>query len=131
VGADRTLRSKRGAVTETLGSLWKDTGAEASQAAIITGATGAEPATSEERSFLEAHKAIPVRATGTRFGHIMEGQFPLGIALAALSLARGSLFPPADSSPFEIAMTAAPTQIVVIGTGHWRGEGMALVEAVK
>jgi 3-oxoacyl-[acyl-carrier-protein] synthase II len=131
VGADRTLRSKRGAVTETLGSLWKDTGAEASQAAIITGATGAEPATSEERSFLEAHKAIPVRATGTRFGHIMEGQFPLGIALAALSLARGSLFPPADSSPLEIAMTAAPTQIVVIGTGHWRGEGMALVEAVK
>ena len=52
------------------------------------------------------------------------------VALAALSLARGSLFPPADSSGLEIAMTAAPTQIVVIGTGHWRGEGIALVETV-
>jgi 3-oxoacyl-[acyl-carrier-protein] synthase II len=28
-------------------------------------------------------------------------------------------------------MSGAPTQIVVIGAGHWRGEGMALVEAIK
>ncbi len=27
-------------------------------------------------------------------------------------------------------MQDAPTQIVVVGAGHWRGEGMALVEAV-
>lgn len=130
VSADRAPRSKQGAIAATLEALWKESGAQAPQAAIITGATGAEPATSEERSFLQAHKAIPVRATGTRFGHTVEAQFPLGIALAALALSRKSLFPPADSSGVEIAMTAAPTQIVVIGTGHWRGEGMALVEAV-
>ena len=29
------------------------------------------------------------------------------------------------------AGAASPSQIVVIGTGHWRGEGMALVEAIK
>jgi 3-oxoacyl-[acyl-carrier-protein] synthase II len=87
--------------------------------------------TAEERTFLQAHKAVPVRATGTRFGHTVEAQFPLGIALAALSLAKGALFPPADPSGVEIAMTAAPTQIVVLGTGHWRGEGIALVETVK
>jgi 3-oxoacyl-[acyl-carrier-protein] synthase II len=131
VGADRARRSRKGAIAETLQSLWRETGAKAGATAIITGATGAEPATTEERSFLQAHKDVAVRATGTRFGHIMEAQFPLGIALAALSLARGSLFPPADSSGLEIAMTSAPTQIVVVGTGHWRGEGMALVEAVK
>jgi 3-oxoacyl-[acyl-carrier-protein] synthase II len=50
--------------------------------------------------------------------------------LAALSISRGTLFPPGDSSGVEIEMKAPPTQIVVVGTGHWRGEGMALVEAV-
>jgi 3-oxoacyl-[acyl-carrier-protein] synthase II len=28
-------------------------------------------------------------------------------------------------------MSGPPTQIVVIGAGHWQGEGMALVEAAK
>jgi 3-oxoacyl-[acyl-carrier-protein] synthase II len=28
-------------------------------------------------------------------------------------------------------MSSPPSQIVVIGTGHWRGEGMALVEAIR
>jgi 3-oxoacyl-[acyl-carrier-protein] synthase II len=53
------------------------------------------------------------------------------LALAALSLSRGALFPPAAASPLEVEMSASPFQIVVIGTGHWRGEGMALVEAIK
>jgi 3-oxoacyl-[acyl-carrier-protein] synthase II len=55
----------------------------------------------------------------------------LGLALAALSLSRGALFPPNDPTGLEVEMSAAPTQIVVIGTGHWRGEGMALVEAIR
>jgi len=28
-------------------------------------------------------------------------------------------------------MSKPPTQIVVVGAGHWRGEGMALVEAIR
>jgi 3-oxoacyl-[acyl-carrier-protein] synthase II len=28
-------------------------------------------------------------------------------------------------------MTTPPTQIVVVGAGHWRGEGMGLVEAIS
>ena len=71
-----------------------------------------------------------MRATGTRFGHTMETQFALGLGLAALSVSRGALFPVGDSAGVEIEMKGPPTQIVVIGTGHWRGEGMALVEAV-
>jgi 3-oxoacyl-[acyl-carrier-protein] synthase II len=65
------------------------------------------------------------------FGHTMETQFPLGLALAALSISRGAMFPPNDPTGFEVEMSEAPTQIVVMAAGHWRGEGMALVEAIK
>jgi len=128
--ADHSHRRQPGEVTATLEKLWSELGV-LEGGAIITGATGAEPITSEERAFLEKHRDFAVRSTGTKFGHTMETQFPLGLALAAMSISRGALFPPADSTGMEIEMTGSPTQIVVIGTGHWRGEGMALVEAIK
>ncbi len=118
-------------MTATLERLWSKLGKLGDNGAIITGATGAEPATSEERAFLGAHPDFAVRATGTMFGHTMETQFPLGLALAALSISRGALFPPNDPTGLEVEMSKPPTQIVVIGAGHWRGEGMALVEAIK
>jgi len=128
--ADHSQRKQPGDVTATLEKLWSKIG-KPEGGAIITGATGAEPATSEERTFLAKHPDFVVRATGTRFGHTMETQFALGLGLAALSVSRGALFPPGDSSGVEIEMSVPPTQIVVVGTGHWRGEGMALVEAIK
>ena len=131
VVADMARRKHPGEVTSSLEKLWGRLGKIGGDAAIITGATGVEPATSEERSFLKAHAEYPVRASGTIFGHTMEAQFPLGLALAALSLSRGVLFPPDRSSAAEVEMSASPSQIVVIGTGHWRGEGMALLEAIK
>jgi 3-oxoacyl-[acyl-carrier-protein] synthase II len=131
VVADHASRKTSGDVTASLAKLWSQLNGVAGQGAIITGATGAEPVTSEERAFLTAHPDFAVRATGTSFGHTMETQFPLGLALAALSIARGKLFPPNDSTGVEIEMTGAPSQIVVVGAGHWRGEGMALVEAVR
>jgi 3-oxoacyl-[acyl-carrier-protein] synthase II len=131
VVADMARRKHPGEVTSTLEKLWAKLGKIDDKAAIITGATGVEPVTSEERAFLKTHGKLPVRATGTAFGHTMEAQFPLGLALAALSLSRGALFSPDSASPSEVEMSERPTQIVVIGTGHWRGEGMALVEATK
>jgi 3-oxoacyl-[acyl-carrier-protein] synthase II len=131
VVADLTHRKRPGEVTATLEKLWSKLGKLETKGAIITGATGAEPVTSEERSFLGKHPDFAVRATGTIFGHTMETQFPLGLALAALSISRGALFPSNDSTGLEIEMSGSPAQIVVIGAGHWRGEGMALVEAIK
>ena len=131
VVADQARRKNPGEVTATLKALWSKLGKLDDNGAIITGATGAEPVTSEERAFLTTHADFAVRATGTTFGHTMETQFPLGLALAALSISRGQLFPPNDSSGLEIEMAKAPSQIVVIGAGHWRGEGMALVEAIR
>jgi 3-oxoacyl-[acyl-carrier-protein] synthase II len=51
--------------------------------------------------------------------------------MSALSLSRGSLLPPNDPSGFEAEMSGKPTRVVAIGVGHWRGEGMALLEAVS
>ncbi|GAC1334935.1 MAG: beta-ketoacyl-ACP synthase [Bradyrhizobium sp.] len=131
VVADLAQRKRPGAVTATLQKLWSKVGKLEGKAAIITGASGAEPVTSEERTFLAEHPDVPVRSSGTMFGHTVETQFPLGIALAALAISRGALFPPNDSTGLEIEMPGAPSQIVVVGAGHWRGEGMALVEAIR
>jgi 3-oxoacyl-[acyl-carrier-protein] synthase II len=131
VVADLARRKKPGAIKAMLETLWSKLGRLDDNGAIVTGATGAEPVTSEERAFLGEHPNFAVRATGTMFGHTMETQFLLGLGLAALSISRGALFPPNDSTGLEIEMSRAPTQIVVIGAGHWQGEGMALVEAIK
>ena len=131
VVSDLARRKRPGEITATLETLWSKLGKLEGNGAIITGATGAEPVTSEERAFLSAHPDFAVRATGTVFGHTMETQFPLGLALAALSISRGALFPPNDATGFEVEMSEPPTQIVVVGAGHWRGEGMALIEAIS
>jgi 3-oxoacyl-[acyl-carrier-protein] synthase II len=131
VVANQARRKTPGEVTASLRALWPKLGKVDENATIITGATGAEPATSEELAFLRQHKDSAIRASGTAFGHNVEAQFILGLALAALSISRGALFPPNDPTGLEVEMPQPPTQIVVTGTGHWRGEGLALVETVK
>jgi len=129
--SDRSKR-KSGSVTTALGSLWdkiKDK-VKSGHAALLSGATGAEPATSEERAFLAAHDDIAVRATGSYLGNGLEPQFPMNIALAAVALGHGSLFPPCDSTGLERPMNGELSQVLVTGVGHWRGEGLALVERV-
>jgi 3-oxoacyl-[acyl-carrier-protein] synthase II len=98
--------------------------------AVLSGATGAEPATTEEREFL-GQRGLPVRATGTHIGHGMEPQFAMNIALAALAVGRGKLFAPCDGSGFEAQYEDALDRVVVTSVGHFRGEGLALVEAVR
>ena len=130
--ADSTRRQP-GAITATLEKMWgKLGGIDDKHAAFISGATGANPATAEEKAFLTAHSALPVRATGSHIGHGMEPQFAMNVALAALALKHGKLFSPvADSSGFEQPMAGALKQAVVTGVGHSRGEGLALVEATN
>ena len=132
--SDRSGR-KAGAITSTLGRLWdkiKDK-VKSGHAAILSGATGATPATQEERAFLEGEAAkggLAVRATGTYLGHGLEPQFPMNVALATVVLGHNSLFPPCDASGLEQPLSGAVDQVVVTSVGHWRGEGMALVERV-
>jgi 3-oxoacyl-[acyl-carrier-protein] synthase II len=132
VQSDRTNR-KAGAVTGALARMWKDIAPRlvADRFAVISGASGAEPATGEERGWLESMPNVPVRATGTYLGHGFEPQFPMNIALATLSIGREKLPSPAGLTGPEKAMTGSLAQVVVTGVGNWRGEGMALVEAVR
>jgi 3-oxoacyl-[acyl-carrier-protein] synthase II len=132
VQSDRTRR-RPGDVSDALARMWKDIapGIAAGSTAVISGATGVEPATAEERAWLATLPDVPVRATGTHLGHGLEPQFAMNIALASVALGHEKLFAPASLSGPEKAMDAPLAQVVVTGVGHWRGEGMALVEAVR
>lgn len=126
-------RSSRpaGSVTAALARMWQQLAPKAGRIAVISGASGAEPATDEERAWLKTMPNVPVRATGSSLGHGFEPQFAMNIALATLALGREKLFPPFDSSGIERAYEGPLDQVVVTAVGHWRGEGMALVEAVR
>ena len=101
---------------------------------VLSGATGIASATLEERAFLETLVADgiagPVRATQSWVGNSLEAAFPAQIALAALALSRKGFYRPADPTGLELEASDVPTQILATSWGFWRGEGMALVEAI-
>jgi 3-oxoacyl-[acyl-carrier-protein] synthase II len=94
--------------------------------AVISGATGVAAPTQEERAFLRDLR-LPIRASGTAIGHSLEPSFPANLALAAVAVSRGRLFGPLE--PEEEPMSSPLRSVLVTGWGHWRGEGMAVVEA--
>jgi len=130
VASDRSHR-QAGQITATLEKLWQRVsgGAPAQGIAALSGASGAEPATAEERAFFAKHPDMAVRATGSFIGHADEPQFAMNVALAALAISRGTLFPPCDESGVERPMQGAPAQVLVTSIGHAWGEGIALVDA--
>jgi 3-oxoacyl-[acyl-carrier-protein] synthase II len=130
--SDRSNRAP-GAVAATTRKLWSTM--EGSLApgpvGVLSGATGVEPITAEERALLDdigRKHDIYVRATGTRIGHGMEAAVPANVGLAALALREGGYFPPFEGGRNEREAAEPPSQIVVTSFGHWRGEGMVLVQ---
>ncbi len=101
--------------------------------AILSGASGVEPALSEELKFFDHlrrdGREIAVRAYGTLLGHGVEAQFPAGLALAALALSKKRLYPPFDRSGVEDPWSEDLDRVLVTGWGHRCGEGLALLEA--
>jgi len=130
----RSSRAPGDDVAVSLQRLWHKLPPVGPDPAVISGASGAAPATAEERRFLDELGSqtnggnLAVRATGTRLGHGVEPHFAMNIALAALAVQHKTLFPPGD--PSEPVSDRPVTQAVVTAVGHWRGEGLALVEAV-
>lgn len=95
-------------------------------AAVLSGASGAPAPTQEEQAWLK-ELGLPVRAVATTVGHTLEPAFPTGIALAAISIAKGRLFGPLE--PAETPMPGPLRQALVTAWGHWRSEALALVTA--
>ena len=98
-------------------------------AGIISGATGLEPATATEHRVLEKI-GLPIRNTGTYIGHGVDNQFIANLGVACAAIEHGKLFAPAGSgdlgeSPPDLS------QAVVTSVGHFRGEGLTLVERVN
>jgi len=99
-------------------------GGAAAANAVISGAAGSASSTIEERSLLD-QSGLPIRAAATALGHSVEASFPAAVALAAMSVARGKLFPPLE--PAERPCDAPPSGLFVTSWGVWRGEATALV----
>jgi len=137
VVSDRANRKAGGTISASLAKLWDKLKGKvkAGHAAVLSGASGVNPATAEERDFLSQHSDLAVRATGSYVGHGLEPTFPMNLALAAIAVGHGSLFPPCDATGLERPMSGNLSQglleqVLVTGVGHWRGEALALVERV-
>jgi 3-oxoacyl-[acyl-carrier-protein] synthase II len=98
-------------------------------AAVISGASGFEPATSSERSVLE-EVGLPVRNTGTYIGHGVDTQFMANLGIGCAAIEHRKLFAPTGSGDIGESPPGL-SQIVVTSVGNWRGEGLALLERVN
>jgi len=130
VASDRSRRQP-GEIETTLERQWHAMAGQIDRghAAVISGATGLEPATAAERRALD-NFGLPVRGTGTYIGHGVEAQFPANLAIGSVALEKGKLLAPWGSgdrgdSPHPL------TQVVVTSVGAWRGEGLGLVERIN
>ncbi len=129
IQSDRNKR-KPGEIEATIAREWSviEPKVKRTEAVIISGASGLEPPTSEEKNALEKID-LPVRATGTYIGHGFDTQFLANLAIACETLRQGKLFPASGSgdrgeSPPKI------TQAAVTSVGNWRGEGIGLIEKI-
>lgn len=135
IGAVAATRSRRlaGDAATALSKLLStiDLEPNANELCLLSGASGVEPATSEEQQFLanlrESGFFPVVRAWGSLFGHGREPHFIVGIALAALSVAKGRYFPPLAPPEAEAPAETPPDRILVTTVGTWRGEALGVV----
>ncbi len=102
---------------------------------VLSGATGVKALTAEERDFLEARQKTgeieAIRAPGSLLGVGMEASFPALVALGAIALSRKGFYRPYDTSGLEAPARAMPESIVLTAWGHWRGEGLGLLERAE
>lgn len=116
--------------TEDLGlrikSLCETTDAtDAADTLVVSGASGARDITAQEKQLLETDfKNSTIRTASALFGHSVEAQFPLGVALAAIAL-DGEKKVGKFADNLDNEMTQSPNKAVVTGFGHRRSEGIA------
>ncbi|QFR31890.1 beta-ketoacyl-ACP synthase [Ancylobacter sp. TS-1] len=130
VWSERAQRNEPGAVEAVIEQLVKTAeGGVSEGTAILSAATGAPEPTRAEAAVL-ARSGLPVRSVTDRVGHGLEAQMPVALALATLCVAEGRLFAPLPGEPLEKPFDGTLSRAIVTAVGHWRGEGVALVERV-
>ena len=130
VYSDRNAR-KEGDAEVSLRRQWQKLAPQVDKAhaAVVSGASGLEPATAAELHVLK-EIGLPVRNTGTYIGHGVDAQFTANLAIGCAVLDHGKLFAPTGTGDTG-ASPPGLSQVVVTGVGNWRGEGLALLELVK
>jgi 3-oxoacyl-[acyl-carrier-protein] synthase II len=130
VCSDRNAR-KEGDAEASLRRQWQKLAPQVdpTHAAVISGASGLEPATAAELHVLK-EIGLPVRNTGTYIGHGVDAQFTANLAIGCAVLDHGKLFAPTGTGDIG-ASPPGLSQVVVTGVGNWRGEGLALLERVN
>ena len=92
---------------------------------IVSANSGALARSAVEKSAAARWPEKSVRAIANKTGHLREAQFPLAIAVAALSIAKGQPVAPLESA--EAPANDAPGAIGVIALGHQTAEAMVRV----
>ncbi|WP_212112375.1 beta-ketoacyl-ACP synthase [Bartonella queenslandensis] len=121
---DQTDRTKI-PLKESITTMLKTVDAKDSLA--ISAASGAHEATKAEQSALD-DADLSYRGITTLFGYMREAQFPLALALAALSIEKKHCFP--ALSPHEKSFSKEIHEIFVTTIGIKRSEGIVRLTAV-
>ncbi|WP_374442171.1 beta-ketoacyl-ACP synthase [Stella sp.] len=116
-----------GAAAAAAGRDWADLPRDGTTL-VLSGATGAGPATAEERGFLLGRGTV--RGTAAAIGHGVEAAFPANLVLAAWCAAAGMAFPPLSPDPVEASAAGPVARVAVTAWGPRRGEGLAVLEPV-
>lgn len=136
IASDRSQR-KPGEAAAAASTLLKTLPLDATQRelSVLSGASGVPQATSEELQFLSDLRKLEIepviRAWGSILGHTHEAHFLMGMALAALAVSKNEFYLPFDNSGVEKSGKTSAHQILVTTFGHWRGEGLGLVQSAK
>lgn len=89
---------------------------------VVSGASGAHAATAAEKTALDALSAS-YRGISGLTGHMREAQFPLALALAAISVWKGEAFAPLDASEKDAGGPVSEAIVTIVGAT--RAEGAA------
>lgn len=89
---------------------------------VVSGASGAHDATSAEKTALDALSSAYRDISGLT-GHMREAQFPLALALAAISVWKGEAFAPLDASEKDAGGPISEAIVTIVGAT--RAEGAA------
>ncbi|MDI7863565.1 beta-ketoacyl-ACP synthase [Rhizobiaceae bacterium n13] len=130
IGGDRGRRDE-GRLEGRLDALVDGALRQTDATVIFSGASGGHEITAREKTWLDNRFSdVPVRGYGSVTGHALESQFPLGLALAALTLSSGAKVPAFEPGK-EKPMSGPADTAVVTTVGHVRGEGVAVLKAEK